>query len=48
MLVTFVASFIALIIGKKFGVKLGNYALILGGIILCSIGLEIFITGMIG
>ena len=48
MLVTFVASFMALIIGKKFGVKLGNYALILGGIILCSIGLEIFITGMIG
>ena len=48
MLVTFVVSYISLIIGKKFGVKLGNYALIIGGVILCIIGLEIFISGMIG
>ena len=33
-------------IGKKFGTKLGCKAEILGGIILITIGLEIFISGI--
>lgn len=36
----------AILIGKKFGTKLGNKAEILGGFILIAIGLEIFITGI--
>ncbi len=43
---TFILSFISVFIGKKFGVKLGSKAEILGGIILISIGLEIFFTGI--
>ena len=46
-LVTFVVCYISVNIGKKFGIKLGNKALIVGGVILILIGLEIFITGMI-
>lgn len=45
-LVTFVVCMIALFIGKKFGDKLGPWAIILGGIILIAIGIEIFITGI--
>lgn len=45
-IVTFIFSFISLILGKKFGTLLGNKAIITGGIILCAIGLEIFITGI--
>lgn len=41
---TFIISFIAVHIGKKFGTKLGNKAEILGGIILIGIGLEISIS----
>ncbi len=37
-----------LIIGKKFGTKLAGKASILGGIILILIGIEIFISGIIG
>ena len=44
--VTFVLSFIAVFLGKKFGVLLNNKAEILGGVILIVIGLEIFISGM--
>ena len=47
-LVTFIVCIISLIIGKKFGAKLGKIALIIGGVILTGIGLEIFITGLIG
>lgn len=36
----------AVFIGKKFGTKLGNKAILVGGIILILIGLEIFISGM--
>lgn len=43
---TFILSFIAVFIGKKFGVLLNNKASILGGIILIIIGVEIFISGM--
>ena len=45
-LVTFIVCIIAVIIGKKFGDKLGSKAVILGGIILIAIGIEIFITGI--
>ena len=45
--VTFAISFVGIILGKKFGVKLGNRAQLIGGIILVLIGLEIFITGII-
>ena len=46
-LVTFVVCYFSVIIGKKFGMKLGNKAMIVGGIILIAIGLEIFITGFV-
>ncbi|MCD7785064.1 MAG: manganese efflux pump MntP family protein [Oscillospiraceae bacterium] len=46
--VTFVICIAGLIIGKKFGTKLSNKAQILGGVILIAIGLEIFITGIVG
>jgi putative Mn2+ efflux pump MntP len=47
MIVTFIFSYIAVYIGKKFGLLLENKANILGGIILVVIGLEIFISGLI-
>ncbi len=47
-LVTFIVCIISLVIGKKFGAKFGKIALIIGGVILTVIGLEIFITGLIG
>ncbi len=46
--VTFVICFCGLDIGKKVGTKLAGKASILGGVILIFIGLEIFITGMLG
>lgn len=45
--VTIIICLAAVVIGKKFGTKLGSKAELLGGIILIAIGLEIFITGMI-
>ncbi len=36
------------IIGKKFGTKLSNKAAIFGGIVLIAIGIEIFLTGILG
>ena len=45
-IITFITSFVGVLIGKKFGVLLNNKATILGGIILILIGLEIFISGM--
>lgn len=42
--VTFGISFGAVFLGRKFGTKLGNKAEILGGAILITIGLEIFIS----
>ncbi len=47
-LVTFVICMAGISIGKKFGVKLSNKAAIFGGAILIFIGLEIFITGILG
>jgi len=45
-LVTFIACIISVLIGKKFGDKLGSKAVIIGGIILIAIGIEIFVTGI--
>ena len=45
-LITFILSYIGVLIGKKFGNILNNKATILGGVILILIGLEIFINGM--
>lgn len=46
--VTFGICMGGLTIGKKFGTKLAGKASILGGVILIAIGLEIFITGIMG
>lgn len=47
-IVTFVISLTGVYLGKKFGTKLSGKAAILGGVILIAIGIEIFISGMIG
>lgn len=46
--VTFIICMAGVIIGKKVGTKLAGKANVLGGVILIFIGLEIFITGIIG
>lgn len=46
-LVTFVISFLGVILGKRFGTMLKNKAEVLGGMILIVIGIEIFITGIV-
>lgn len=46
--VTFVVCLPAVAVGKKFGDKFSSKATIFGGVILIVIGLEIFITGIIG
>ena len=46
--VTFIVCMAGLVIGKRFGTKLAGKATIFGGIILIAIGIEIFITGLIG
>ena len=46
--VTFLVCTAGLSLGKKFGTKLSGKASILGGVILIGIGLEIFITGVLG
>ena len=46
--VTFFICAAGLSIGKKFGTKLSGKASALGGVILIGIGLEIFISGMMG
>ena len=45
--VTFVISYGAVYVGKKFGTKFGSKSEMVGGIILILIGLEIFISGII-
>lgn len=42
--VTFAISFGGVVLGKKFGTKLGRKAEILGGVILVAIGVEIFVS----
>lgn len=46
--VTFVICMAGLGIGKKFGTSLAGKASILGGVILIGIGIEIFVSGLIG
>lgn len=46
--VTFVICMAGLVIGRKFGTKLAGKASILGGVILIAIGVEIFLTGILG
>ena len=46
--VTFVICSCGLRIGQRFGTRLAGKASILGGVILIGIGLEIFITGILG
>ena len=48
MLITFMICMFGIFIGKKAGTKLAGKAGIIGGIILIVIGLEIFITGLLG
>ena len=45
--VTFILSYICIMIGKKFGDKLSNKAEIVGGIILILIGVKTFIEYLI-
>ncbi|MBQ9707501.1 MAG: manganese efflux pump, partial [Clostridia bacterium] len=46
-LATFAICFAGVLIGKRFGDKLGNKAVIIGGSILILIGIEICITSFI-
>lgn len=46
--VTFAICMAGLVIGKKFGTKLSGKASILGGVILIGIGIEIFVSSLIG
>ena len=46
--VTFVICSVGLRIGQRFGTRLAGKASMLGGLILIGIGIEIFITGIIG
>lgn len=45
-LITFGISVGGVYLGKRFGMRLGNKAQIVGGCILIAIGLEIFVTGV--
>ncbi len=47
-LVTFMICLVGLFLGKKFGTRLAGKAELLGGVILVAIGLEIFLTGLLG
>ena len=46
--VTFVICSFGLRIGQRFGTRLAGKASILGGVILIGIGIEIFVTGVLG
>ncbi len=46
--ITFAICLGGIIIGKAFGTRLSTKATIFGGVILIAIGIEIFITGLIG
>ena len=47
-IVTFIICLQGLRIGRRIGTKLAGKASIIGGIILIGIGIEIFVTGMLG
>lgn len=44
--VTFIISFVGILIGRRFGQGLAGKASILGGVILVCIGIEIFVKGV--
>ncbi len=46
--ITFVICYIGIILGKKFGTKFSKFAAIFGGVILVLIGIEIFLSGILG
>ena len=46
--ITFAICYVGIILGKKFGTKFSKNAAILGGVILILIGIEIFLTGILG
>lgn len=46
--VTFIICFAGIFIGKKFGNHFSNKASVFGGVILIIIGIEIFLTGILG
>ena len=46
--VTFGICMLGLFLGKKFGTKLSGKATVFGGAILILIGIEIFVTGLVG
>ncbi len=46
--VTYVICMAGLYLGRKFGTRLAGKAGILGGVILILIGIEIFVTGLVG
>lgn len=46
--ITFGICYVGIILGKKFGTKYSKNAGIFGGVILILIGIEIFITGILG
>lgn len=48
MAITFGICLAGVFIGKKFGTKLAGKATVIGGIILIVIGIEIFLTGILG
>lgn len=45
---TFIICVCGIVIGKKVGIKFVGKALLLGGIILITIGIEIFVKGLLG
>lgn len=47
-IITTIICIVGVYIGKKFGTKLSKYASFIGGAILIIIGLEIFLTGILG
>ena len=48
MSVTFAICLVGLHLGKHFGTKFSNKAAIFGGVVLILIGIEIFLTGILG
>lgn len=47
-IVTFIICMLGIFLGKIFGTRLADKATIIGGIILILIGIEIFVTGLLG
>ncbi len=45
--VTFLICIAGVLIGRRFGTRLGKWASVLGGVILIAIGIEIFVSGTV-